>query len=115
MVRGISIALGIGLIILWITGLSQHATAWLTWLDGIAGLCAFGIAGVIRPGVAGSLAASPIALSVGLFVLWIIALAIGASGWLSWWTFVFACAFLLLGIAGGASLRRPMTTTPHRV
>ena len=32
MVRGTSILLGIGLVILWLVGLNQHATSWLTWI-----------------------------------------------------------------------------------
>ena len=49
MVRGASIVLGAGLIALWLVGLGNHATAWLTWLDGVAALCAFGLAAAIIP------------------------------------------------------------------
>jgi hypothetical protein len=43
-----------------------------------------------------------IGLAVGLFVMWIIGLATSPYVWLPWWNFGFACAFLLLGIFGGA-------------
>jgi hypothetical protein len=110
MVRGTSIALGIGLAILWIVGLSNHAAMWLTWLDGLAALCAFGVASAAVPDVTRSTAvtASPIVLATGLFVLWIIGLAVHAEGWLAWWTFAFACGFLLLGLFSGTT-----TTTRH--
>jgi hypothetical protein len=114
MVRGTSIVLGAGLIILWLVGLGNNASAWLTWLDGAAALCAFGIAAAIVPdriGVATAVGA-PIALAVGLYVLWIVALAVGSTPWLAWWTFAFACAFLILGLLaiGG---ERTTTTMAH--
>jgi hypothetical protein len=114
MVRGISVFLGIGLVILWIAGLSTPNTAgWLVWLDGIAALCAFAIAGATVPGVSrASRAGGPIALSLGLFALWVIGLATNVQSWLAWWTFAFACAFLLLGIAGGASRERVVSRYP---
>jgi hypothetical protein len=36
-------------------------------------------------------------------VLWIIALATGTEAWKAWWTFAFACVYVLLGLAGGAA------------
>ena len=35
-------------------------------------------------------------MALGLFVLWIVALATGGRSWLASWTLVLACAFLLL-------------------
>ena len=90
-----AIALSFGLILLWVAGLAHHASAWLTWLDFLAGLIAFGsatqFAASRRAGVVGW---SSIAL--GLFLLWVAALATGGRSWLAWWTLVLACAFLLL-------------------
>ncbi len=107
-VRGISVALGVGLAILWLVGLNYHATSWLTWLDGVAALVAFGIGASLSERMsAGVLGGTPIALSIGLFILWIIGLVMNAETWLVWWTFVFACAFLLVGL--GAAL--PSSTT----
>src|SRR5689334_20122293 len=40
MARFGSVALGAVLVVLWIVGLNQGATMWLTWLLGIAGLTA---------------------------------------------------------------------------
>src|SRR5262245_24316318 len=102
MLRGISIALGIGLIVLWLVGVNNQATLWLTWLDGIAALWAFTLGASIVPGRSGlsATAGAPLALSLGLYVLWGIGLLTRAEPWLAWWTFVFACAFLALGIFG---------------
>ncbi len=109
MVRGISVALAIGLVILWIVGLGDHATAWLTWLDGLGALFGFALAAGIVPGVsAAAAAAGPIALAIGLGILWIIGLATNASMWLTWWTFAFAIAFLLVGIGAGMQQRSPV-------
>jgi hypothetical protein len=90
-----AIGLSFGLILLWVAGLSRHATTWLTWLDLVAGLIAFGSAAQFaasrRAGVVGWAS-----LAFGLLVLWIAALATGGRSWLAWWTLVLACAFLLL-------------------
>jgi hypothetical protein len=119
MVRGSSIALGIALGILWIVGLSEHATGWLTWLNGLAAVCAFGISTIDeRTATTQMLVGLPIALAVGLFVLWIVALAVGAEAWLAWWTFAFACCSLLIGIVGATEGQHPRvttTTTPRMV
>jgi hypothetical protein len=48
-----------------------------------------------------------------LYVLWIAGLATHAERWLSWWTFVFAGAFLVVGIS--AAMQRPVITTPRAV
>jgi hypothetical protein len=90
-----AIALSFALILLWVAGLSRHASAWLTWLDFLAGLIAFGgatqFAASRRAGVVGWSS-----LALGLIVLWIAALATGSSSWLAWWNLVLAFAFLLL-------------------
>jgi hypothetical protein len=105
MVRTGDVVLGIGLVILWIAGLSAHATGWLTWLDGLAALGAFAIGGAVATRTGAAAGTATIALSLGLFVLWIVALATDASLWLSWCTFAFALALLILGIAGTVSTR----------
>jgi len=110
MLKRMSTMLGIGLTALWIAGLgSPNTDPWLSWLDGLAALCAFAIAG-FTPSYAskGARVGGPIALSVGLFVLWMIGLGTGAVSWLVWWTFAFACAFLALGIATSYERKPPM-------
>jgi hypothetical protein len=41
---------------------------------------------------------SSIGLAVGLFALWIIGMATNGAPWQNWWTFVFACGYLLVGL-----------------
>jgi hypothetical protein len=90
-----AIGLSFGLILLWVGGLSHQEPAWLTWIDFVAGLIAFGSAAQLaasrRAGVVGWGS-----LALGLFVPSIAAMATGGRSWLASWTLVFACAFLLL-------------------
>ncbi len=91
MVRAVSVALGVGLILLWIVGLAVGATEWMTWLDGIAGLLLFLNAAQVGEG-SGWLrsSAGPGLVGAGLAAMWIVGLATHADAWLSWWTFAFA-------------------------
>jgi len=106
MVRGISVVLGIGLVALWIAGLTQHATAWLTWLDVFGALCAFAVAAGAGARVSTGQAGGAVALGAGLGILWILGILSRADRWLTWWTFAFACAFVLVGIGAGVGQRR---------
>jgi hypothetical protein len=109
MFRVISFILGIGLIVLWIAGgSSTHASDWLPRLDGLAGLIAIamgiGLETVSRAGVFGWGL-----LALGLFILWIVGLAAGGGLTVAWWTFGFACAFVILAAAAtsaGTQLNR---------
>jgi hypothetical protein len=105
MFGGISVALGIGLIILWLSALSAHATPWLTWLDGLVGLTAI-VMGFSALRAAPSSVGGWGAVAFGLFVLWIVGLSTRGSLWLAWWTFVFACAFAVLGTSATTERRR---------
>jgi hypothetical protein len=115
--RGASIAMGLGLGALWLFGFSTHATLWLTWLVGLAALCALALGArpvPLRPVPAA--ASRPLVLSGGLFLLWMIGLGLRVEPWLAWWTFIFACGFLMLGIYVSARMGRPtITSRPHRV
>jgi hypothetical protein len=109
------VVLAIGLVILWIAGLNAHAAGWLTWLDGVAAVCAFLIAGSVASSLGrGSTSGFLVALAVGLAILWIIGLATHAALWLTWWTFGFACAFLLLGIGAGVRAGHEVRPTQPR-
>jgi hypothetical protein len=110
------VILGLGLVILWIVGLSEHATPWLDWLLLLGALLSFSTAGVTSLGRAaerrGFALAGPFTLSVGLLILWIIGLATGATAWLAWWTFAFAIGYGLLGAGIGSTAmerRRPIS------
>lgn len=93
MLRVPAIAVSFGLILLWVGGLSHHAPAWLTWLDFVAGVIAFGSAAPLASSRRGGVLGWG-SLALGLFVLWIAALATGGRSWLAWLTLVCACAFL---------------------
>jgi hypothetical protein len=102
MARVGSVVLGVGLVVLWIVGMNHFATAWLTWMDGMAGLISFVIAALI-PGETGrSSAGAPSVVGVGLVALWLVALGTDATNWLAWWTLGFGCAYLLVSIASVA-------------
>lgn len=101
--RAWSIVFGIGLVILWLTGLNDpNSAAWLTWLDGLAGILAFVISASIAeiPSRRAALG-GPLALSIGLFALWMAGLVSSTPAWQHWWTFVFGCGFLVLALGGG--------------
>src|SRR5579871_3447331 len=99
MFGAISVVLGFGLIILWVAGLSAHAVGWLTWLDGLIGVLAIAAGfGVLRAATRAGVATSG-GLAFALFILWVIGLAAGRSLWMVWWTFAFACAFLIVTAA----------------
>ena len=95
MFRVPAIALSFGLVLLWVAGVSHQETAWLTWLDLLAGVIAFGSATPFaesrRAGIIGWGS-----LAFGLFIVWVVALGKGDRSWLTSWTFVAACAFLML-------------------
>ena len=95
MLRVSAIALSFGLVLLWVFGLAHGASAWLTWLNLVAGLIAFGSAAPLaesrRSGVAGWGA-----LGLILLVLSISGFAAGDKSGLPSWTLVVACAFLML-------------------
>ena len=103
-----AIALSFGLVLLWVAGLCRQAPGWLTWLDFVAGLIAFGSAAQLaasrRAGIVGWGS-----LAFGLLLLSIAAMATDGRSWLASWTLVFACAFLLL--AGFRSHRGELRTT----
>jgi hypothetical protein len=117
MVRGSSIVLGAGLVILWLVGLARDATPWLTWFNLLGGLFSFAVAAAITPGRSGYAvpAGAPMALAVFLSVLFIVAMSIGASSWMAWWTFAFACAYMILGLLaiGERTPTSPTLTHPR--
>jgi hypothetical protein len=102
--------IGLFLLAIWIAGLSVQTQAWITWLDFVAGLLsiAIGIAPLRRGGVA-TTAAAPIVVSLGLFAMWIVGLAVHTEAWITWCTFGAACALLVDAIGGGFTVQRMQT------
>jgi hypothetical protein len=125
--RAWSLVLGLGLVILGLTGLSQATGGiWMAWLDIVLGIISFAAAGSpsaprvvlnettamtgVRPSRSGGL----FFLSFCLLVMWIVGLATGSvSTSLVWWNFAFACAYGLVGITSYGRrgvVRRPAVT-----
>lgn len=108
MYREISTAFGLGLGVLFIAGLANHAPGWLTWLDGAGALLAFltAAAASVAPMAGAAVAAL---LAGGLIILWIVALATGESSAQAWWTLGFALGFFTLAaiaVLGALDRRR---------
>ncbi len=115
MIRALSIVLAIAFGVLWIAGVGTHAVGWLSWLDLLVGVLAFGIAIMQLPD-ARQATNYLMALSIGTFVLWIIGLATRADPWLVWCTFAGACLMLTAGLIAGPSRWRVIDrTTPRTV
>lgn len=108
MARFGSVVLGAALVVLWIIGLNQGATMWLTWLLGVAGLTAIVVAAML-PAEHGREGAKPPAMvGFGLFALWILAVASRATPWLTWWTFSLGVAHLAIAAVQIRHAARPL-------
>jgi hypothetical protein len=84
-----SVILGAGLVVVWIAGLNQAATVWLTWMLGLTGLATV-VIDVMLPERHGHEGAKvPAAIGFALFALWIVGVTAHATPWLTWWTFAF--------------------------
>lgn len=103
-VRVSSFIIGLFLVAVFISGLAVPGTsAWLTWLQLVGALLAFGIAASpVRRGGALTHGGAPLIISLGLFAMWIVGLALHNAAWLVWCTFAGACAFLVVAIIGGS-------------
>ncbi|HVV49387.1 MAG TPA: hypothetical protein VHO06_07005 [Polyangia bacterium] len=104
MLRIFPALIGAGLAAMWVIGLSEDATVWLTWLVGIAAALAFATVGLIPERQRSLWAAACLGLlSGGLGVMWLIGLVAHARPWLTWWTFV--AALLTGAVAAGAAVQ----------
>lgn len=109
-IRGVLVLIGLFLIAVWIAGLSVHAQAWITWLNFVAGIVAIGLGALpIQRGGPATTAGVPTLLSLGLFAMWIVGLAIHTEAWITWCTFGAACAMMIDSIAGGLTVERMRT------
>lgn len=99
MARFGSVVLGAALVVLWIIGLNQGATMWLTWLLGLTGITAIVVAAMLPPEHGREGAKPPALLGFALFALWILAVASRATPWLTWWTFALGVAHLAIAAA----------------
>lgn len=96
MLRASLCALGVTMVLLWMVGVVDGATTWMTWLDGVAGVLTFLLVPVTRPstGPIGA-AVGPALLGSGLVVVFIVGLATHASAWLTWFNLAFGAGYLM--------------------
>jgi len=118
MVKGFTITLGAGLLLLSLAALGATVfPIWYVWLDLIAATAAVS-AGVFKLGEPRSKSEKsrqveiPIIISIGMFAIWIVAVAIAIPNWLAWWNFGFAVAFMLLGIVASAGISQSEAIYP---
>lgn len=99
MVRRSSLVIGLGLALLWWIGLSLDRSATMLWLNGVAALIAFAIAGLVdetEPNPANAF--GPGMLGLGLTALWIVGLTTHQPAWATWANFLFAAACLAVAV-----------------
>jgi hypothetical protein len=95
MLRASLTALGLSMLLLWVVGVTDDATTWMTWLDGIAGVLTLLLVPVTR-GDSSPIAAAlgPALVGAGLIVMFVVGLPAHASGWLVWFTGAFGAGYL---------------------
>ena len=96
MLRASLCALAVSMLLLWVVGVADGATTWMTWIDGGAALLTLLLVAITGPR-SGPIHASvgPAMLGTLLVVLFIIGLGARASGWLTWFTLAFGAGYLL--------------------
>jgi hypothetical protein len=102
MLRLFPALLGLGLAALWIVGLNEDATIWMTWCNGIAAALCFATVGLIPDRRGSPWAAFCLgAIAAGLLAVWIVALRTDGSAWLAWWTFAAGVVTALVAFGAG--------------
>lgn len=98
MLRASLTALGIAMLLLWIVGVVDHSTDWMTWLSGIAALLTFLLVPITRDDVGpAAVSIGPNLIGLGLIAIFIVGIATAASAWLTWFNFAAGCAYLMFG------------------
>ena len=113
MIKGWSIALGIGLLILGFTGiLRSSGDSWIGWLDIVGAVFSFITAA--SAATTSDPKAGPLGISAGLFVIWLLAVVTATvSTPIIWWNFAFACAYLLVGGVGHEEKQKSLASAPR--
>jgi hypothetical protein len=102
MFRFAPVFLALGLAVLWVIGLAQDATVWLTWALGALAVPTLATTGLVPARRASAVAALCLALvAIALLAVWLVGWRSGADPWLSWWTLVFG-VFSLMTASGVA-------------
>jgi hypothetical protein len=113
MLRSAPVFLALGLAMLWLIGLAEDATVWLTWVVGTLALPLVATTGLVpeREG-SGWAALSLWLVAFALGAAWAVGWRTEAAPWLTWWTLVFAALTLLTGTAVAMQDRIDALRTP---
>jgi peptidoglycan/LPS O-acetylase OafA/YrhL len=104
MLRFVPPMLALGLAVLWVIGLSEDATVWLTWTVGTLAIPALAVTGLVPERRGSAWAAGCLALvAAALLIAWLVGWRTNGDPWLAWWTLVFA--LLTFGAAAGLALQ----------
>jgi hypothetical protein len=95
---GVAALLGAGLAVTWMFGLWHHATGWLNWTVCAAAFVALAGLGPAASSEMFGIGTWPL-VSMVLLAVWLFGLATDATRWLTWLSFAFGCAFLVLSAA----------------
>ena len=110
---GVAALLGAGLAVTWMFGLGHHATGWLNWT-----ICASAIVALAGLGPAATsemfgIGTWPV-IAMVLLATWLFGLATNATRWLTWLSFAFGWAFLILSAAFTTEIARHGPLHRHR-
>jgi hypothetical protein len=95
---GVAALLGVGLAVTWGFGLWHHATGWLNWAICASAFVALAGLGPAAASEMFGVGTWPL-ISMVLLAMWLFGLAANATRWLTWLSFAFGCAFLILSAA----------------
>ena len=111
---GVAALLGAGLAVTWMFGLWYHATGWLNWAVCAAAIVALAGLGPAAASEMFGIGTWPL-ISMVLLSVWLFGLATNATRWLTWLSFAFGCAFLLLtaGFTSAMSHFGPLHSRRH--
>jgi hypothetical protein len=101
MLRWLPGFLALALAVLWLMGLMEGATDWLTWWLGALAIPTLAVTGLVperSSSPSGGVCLGLVFLA--LIALWVVGRRTGADGWLVWWTLVMA----VLVLGGAAAL-----------
>jgi hypothetical protein len=104
MLRFAPVFLALGLAVLWVIGLAEDSTTWLTWVVGALVIPMLATTGLVPERQASAWAALCLALlALALAAAWLVGWHSGAVPWLTWWTLAFGV--MSLATASGVALQ----------
>ena len=95
--RGVAALLGSGLAVVWMFAVGYGHSGWLSWTVLAAAFVALAGLGPATMDTLAGVATWPF-VGVVLISAWLFALAVGATPWIAWSSFLFGCAFVILSV-----------------